>query len=75
MSHAEKRELYLSLLSEARDLRIPHFQVGTGEQTVDDHDRYLVWEPGPHWDRAAWKRLLGEHEVDKYRARVTDDLG
>ena len=74
-AHAEKRELYLRLLSEARQRGIPHFQLGTGEQFVDDHDRYLVWELGPHWDRGAWRRLLGDQEAGKYRERVTDDLG
>ena len=47
-AHEEKRELHLRLLTGAQQRGIPHFQLGTGEQFTDDHDRYLVWEPGPH---------------------------
>ena len=44
----EMRERHLRLLMEARQLGIPHFQLGTGEELTDDHNHYLVWEPGPH---------------------------
>ena len=38
---------------------IPHFQLGTGEELTDDHDHYLVWEPGPHWDRGGLEEAPG----------------
>ena len=66
-AHTEKRELYLRLLSEARQ--------GTREQFIGDCNRYLAWEPGPHWGKGVWRRLLGEQEACNYRASVTDNLG
>ena len=74
-THEEKRDHCLRLITEARQRGIPRFHLGTGEELTDDHDHYLVWEPGPNWDRGLWRRLLGEQEALNYRARVTDELG
>ena len=57
--HKEKRERYLRLLTEARQRGIFHFQLVTEEELTDDHDRYLVWEPGPHWDRGPGRDSWG----------------
>ena len=73
-AHRAKRELYLQLLAEVRR-GVPHFQLRTGEELTDDHDRYLVWEPGPHWDRGARRDLLGEDAALNVRMTVTDNLG
>ena len=69
------RERYLRLLMEARQMEIPHFQLGTGEELTGDRNHYLVWEPGPHWDRGTWRNLLGEQAVLNHQETVTDDLG
>ena len=73
-AHGAKRERYLRLLMEAMR-GIPHFQLGTGEELTDDHDHYLVWEPGAHWDRGTWRNLLGEQAALNHRETVTDNLG
>ena len=36
-----------------------HFQLGTGEQWQDDHERDLEWGPGPHWNRGIRPEHLG----------------
>ena len=53
--HQTQRERYLQELAEAR-AGAAHFRACTGEHLRDDRDRYLEWEPGPHWDRNTWVR-------------------
>jgi hypothetical protein len=72
--HQTQRERYLQELAEAR-AGAAHFRAGTGEHLRDDRDRYLEWEPGPHWDRNTWSDRLGADVAARVLARLRDVQG